>query len=100
MQGSFATYFGLTPSHKTSGSSVKFKARISKMGPRALRKALYFPAIVAKNHNLLIQAFSEKLKRKGKHNMVIIIAIMRKLLHVIFGVLKSKTPFNPSLNHS
>jgi transposase len=95
----FAAYFGLTPSHKTSGSSVRFKARISKMGPRALRQALYFPAIVAKSHNPVIKAFSDKLKRKGKHNMVIIIAVMRKLLHIIFGILKSKAPFNPSLNH-
>jgi transposase len=95
----FAAYFGLTPSHKTSGSSVRFKARILKMGPKALRKALYFPAIVAKSHNPVIKSFSDKLKRKGKHNMVIIIAVMRKLLHIIFGILKSKTLFNPTLNH-
>ena len=92
-----AAFLGLTPSHKTSGSSVRFKSRISKMGSGILRKALYWPAIVAKSHNPILKHFSEKLKRKGKHNMVIIIAVMRKLLHIIYGVLKHKTSFNPSL---
>ena len=51
-----AAYAGLTPCHKISGTSVRGKSRISKMGCSALRKALYFPAIVAKN-----QALSQSL---------------------------------------
>jgi len=46
-----AAFIGITPSHKTSGSSVRFKSRISKIGSKYLRKALYFPAIVAKRCN-------------------------------------------------
>jgi hypothetical protein len=67
---------------------------ISIMGSSILRKALYFPAISAKNHNLLLKLFAQKLEKKGKHTMVIIGAIMRKLLQICFGVLKYKTPFN------
>lgn len=78
----FAAYAGLVPKHRSSGSSN-------------LRKAIYFPAIVAKNHNPVMHAFSDKLKKKGKHTMVIIGAIMRKLLHIIFGVLKNNTRFDP-----
>lgn len=89
-----AAYAGLTPSHRTSGSSIKGKARLSKMGSSTLRKALYFAAIVAKNHNPLFKSFSSKMKSKGKHNMVIIGAIMRKLLHIIYGILKSKSTFD------
>ena len=37
---------------------------------------------------------SDKLKSKGKHNMVIIAAIMRKLLHLCFAIIKTNTPFN------
>lgn len=67
------------------------------MGSSSLRKALYFPAIVAKNHNPLLKAFAQKLAKKGNHTMVIIAAIMRKLLHIVFGIVKHKTPFNPEL---
>lgn len=91
--GAFA---GLTPKHHCSGTSVKKQSRISKIGSRNLRKALYFPAIVAKNHNPLFSQFSQKLLNKGKPAKVIIIAIMRKLLHIIFGIVKNNTPFNPN----
>ena len=91
----YAAYAGLVPKHRSSGSSVRGKARLSKLGSSKLRKAVYFPAIVAKNHNPIMQAFSAKLKRKGKHTMVIIGAIMRKLLHIIFGVLKHNKSFEP-----
>lgn len=92
-----AAYAGLTPKHRTSGTSVRSKTSISKIGSPKLRKALYFPAIVAKNHNPLFKEFTQKLLSKGKPAKVIIVAIMRKLLHIIFGVVKNKTPFNPNL---
>lgn len=92
-----AAYAGLTPKHKTSGTSVKGKTSISKIGSSNLRKALYFPAIVAKNHNPLFKKLTQKLSSSGKPAKVIIVAIMRKLLHVIFGVIRNKTQFNPNL---
>jgi transposase len=92
-----AAYAGLTPSHKTSGTSLKGKSKLSKIGSSALRKAIYFPAIVAKNHNPILKAFAQKLAKKGKHTMVIIGAIMRKLLHIAFAILKHKTTFNPEI---
>jgi len=94
---SYAAYAGLVPKHRTSGSSIKGKARLSKLGSAKLRKAVYFPAIVAKNHNPILKSFAEKLKKKGKHTMVIIGAVMRKLLHIVFAVLKYNTAFNPNL---
>ena len=93
----FAAYAGLTPCHKISGTSVKGRARLSKIGPSSLRKSLYFPAIVAKNHNPILKNFAQRMAKKGKHSMVIIGAIMRKLLHIVFGIVKHKKPFNPYL---
>ena len=92
----YAAYAGLVPKHRTSGSSIRGKARLSKLGSSKLRKALYLPAVVAKNHNPILKAFSNKLKSKGKHNMVIIAAVMRKLLHLCFAIIKSNSPFNPN----
>ncbi|MFU7503051.1 MAG: transposase [Candidatus Tisiphia sp.] len=78
----FAAYAGLTSKHRVSGTSVKGKSAISKIGSAKLRKALYFPAIVAKNHNPIFKQFTQKLSSKGKPTKVIIVAIMRKLLHI------------------
>ncbi|RDD34166.1 Transposase IS116/IS110/IS902 family protein [Wolbachia endosymbiont of Cylisticus convexus] len=88
-------YAGVIPRNMTSGSSVYGKPRLSKSGSQTLRKALFFPAIVAKNHNPIIMNFCQRLKEKGKHNMAIVSAAMRKLLHIIFGILRSKSAFNP-----
>ncbi len=93
-----SAYAGLVPQHRRSGSSVFGKPRLSKKGNTKLRKALFFPAVVALNHNPLIKRFAERLKAAGKNNMVIIGAIMRKLLHLVYGILKSRTPFNPNFD--
>jgi transposase len=44
------------------------------------------------------RAFRDRLAAAGKPPMVILGAMMRKLVHVAFGVLKSGTPFNPALH--
>ncbi len=92
--GAFA---GLTPRRIESGSSVKGKSRLSKMGEPRLRKALYMPAIVAMRHNPVMAAFAQRLLARGKPKMVVIGAIMRKLIHLAFGVLKSGKPFDPKI---
>jgi len=90
-------FVGLNPRQRESGTSVRGRSTMSKMGSNSLRKSLYFPAITAKKHNPIINIFCEKLQQKGKPKMVIIAAAMRKLLHIIYGVLKSGKPFDASL---
>jgi transposase len=92
-----AAFAGLVPRLHESGSSVRRKARLSKTGAPRLRKAMYFPAIVAMRHNPQVRAMSERLKKRGKCSMQITGAAMRKLIHLAYGVLKSGTPFNPEL---
>jgi transposase len=92
-----AAFAGLTPRMRDSGSSVRGKPRLSKQGNARLRKLLYFPAVTAMRHNPLVRALCERLKTKGKHNMAIIAAAMRKLIHIAFGVIKSGKPFDPTL---
>ena len=93
-------FVGLSPRTHESGSSIRGKARIAKLGNARLRKALYFPAIVAIQHNPTIAAFAKQLRSRGKHNMTIIVAVMRKLVHFIYGVLRSGTPFQTRLAKS
>ncbi|MEG4808879.1 transposase [Microcoleus sp. F8-D1] len=96
MSNSLAAYAGLTPSERTSGTSVKGKTRLSCTGNVRLRKALYMPAVVAMRHNPLLKAMSERLLGRGKVKMQVIGALMRKLVHLAFGILKSQKPFDPN----
>jgi transposase len=92
-----AAFAGLAPRLHESGSSVRRRARLSKAGALRLRKALYFPAIVAMRHNPRVRAMSERLKERGKCPMQVIGAAMRKLVHIAYGVLKSGRPFDPEI---
>jgi len=71
--------------------------RISKTGDVELRKAFYMPSVSAIRFNPIIKDFSKRLSNKGKSKMIIVIAAMRKLLHIIYGVIKNKTLFNANL---
>jgi len=88
-----AAFAGLTPSVRQSGTSLRGKGSLSKTGNAQIRKALYFPAIVAKKYNPLVEEFCKRLTAKGKAKMVVIAAAMRKLLHIVFGVLKHQKSF-------
>ena len=89
----FAAYIGITPKSHQSGYFVG-KTTISRLGDGRLRKSLYMAALVAKNYNKALANFVSRLQMKGKTPKTIICAVMRKLAHIIFGVLKSKQPFN------
>lgn len=90
-------FVGLNPKPRQSGSSVRGVSRISKTGDADLRKAFYMPAVVSVKYNPIIKDFYHRLINDGKPKMVAIIASMRKLLHIIYGVLKTKTPFNVNI---
>lgn len=92
-----AAFVGLNPKPFQSGTSVRGRTRLSKTGDSNLRKAFYMPAITAKRYNPIIKAFCERLKNTGKGNMLIIGAAMRKLVHIIYGILKSGKSFDPTL---
>jgi transposase len=92
-----AAYAGLDPRQHESGSSVRGKPRLSKIGHGILRKGLFMPAMKTLYHTDWGQGFRDRLAAAGKPSKLIIGAMMRKLLHVAFGVLKSGKPFDPQL---
>jgi transposase len=89
-------FIGLAPKETLSGTSIKGKPRLCKTGNARLRRALYMPALVSIRYNPLMIAFYQRLKEKGKNGKVIVCAIMRKLVHIIFGVLKSGKKYDPN----
>lgn len=90
-----AAFAGLVPRERQSGSSVRGRTRLSKIGNARLRKALYFPAITALRCSPFFQTWAKGLRERGKSKMSVIGAAMRKLIHLAYGVLKTGKPFDP-----
>lgn len=91
----FASYLGLIPTEHRSGSSVRERPHLSKLGPAPVRAKLYMAALVATRYNPDVRAFYERLRARGKCKMAALGAAMRKLAHICFGVVKNHTDFRP-----
>lgn len=89
-----AAFVGVTPSQHESGTSVHKRGKIDRMGSSQLRKTLYLCAMSAQRFDPAMQAWSEALKARGKAPKQILVAIMRKLLHIATGVLKRRQPYD------
>ncbi|WP_338117380.1 IS110 family transposase [Pantoea cypripedii] len=85
-----ASWLGVVPVEKTSGSYVRGLARMSKTGPADVRAKLYMAAVVASKWNGPARALYERLLAKGKAKKAALGAVMRKLVHQCFGVLKTR----------
>ena len=91
-----AAFAGLTPRVHHSGSSVHRPGRMVKMGNVRFRTAFYMPALSAILCNPIIKALVKRLQDRGKSKMTIVGAVMRKLVHLAYGVLKHGKPFDPN----
>jgi transposase len=83
------------PVERQSGSSIKGHPRLSKTGPAHLRAKLYMAAIVATRHNPHLKDLYQRLQVNGKSKMSALGAVMGKLAHLCFGVLKTRIPYQP-----
>ena len=88
----WGAHAGLDPKPKQSGMANP-ERRISKTGNKYLRHALYMPAWVACRHEVHVEAFYDKLIARGKKPLQAIVAVMRKLLHAIWGMLRHDQDF-------
>ncbi len=85
---------GLDPRPTESGTSVYTPRRISKQGNAKLRAALFFPAMVAIQHDANVRAFYQARLDRGARPRQAQVAVMRKLLHAIWGILKRQQPWD------
>ncbi|HEY1460005.1 MAG TPA: IS110 family transposase [Casimicrobiaceae bacterium] len=90
----WVAHAGLDPRPYESGTSIHRPRRITKVGNRHLRAALYLPALVAIQHEPNVKAFYDKLIAAGKKPLQAVVAVMRKLLHAIWGMLKHDQDFD------
>lgn len=91
----FSAFLGLSPKAAESGTSVRKKPRLSKVGDAELRKALYLPALAASRYNPDVKALYDRLVAAGRPKMCALGAAMRKLAHIAFGVVKHRTAYTP-----
>ena len=92
-----SAFIGLNPVIRESGSSVRGRSHLSKMGDARIRAKLYMAAVVAIKHNPDIKQQYERLLKNGKTKMAALGAAMRKLVQICFGVLKHQTPYQPQV---
>jgi transposase len=87
-------YSGLTPTIRQSGSSIKGRPRISKMGNPKLRNLLFMCSFTACKHNKNCKALYDRIVAKGKSKKLALIAVCNKLLKQAFAVAKSGLPYD------
>lgn len=88
-----SAFAGVSPQIRQSGRSLS-SSRRTKIGKSAIRPSLYMAAMSALRHNSIIQAFAVRLRERGKAPMQIVVACMRKLLVLVYGVLKTGRRFD------
>ena len=86
-------FVGIDSKIRQSGTSLNIKGHISKRGNRIIRKTLYVAALTAIQRPSLFMDFYQKKLSEGKAKNVCIVAVMRKMIHVIYAVLKRQSPF-------
>lgn len=89
-----AAYAGVTPADNQSGTSLHKKARMSKKGNAALRCALYMPALTMKRICQPVGSWARGIAERTGSKKAALGAVMRKLIHIIYGVLKHRRPFD------
>jgi transposase len=89
-----SSYIGICPRLFESGSSVKGKSRICKMGMSRIRAMLYVCSWSAKRYNKACKELYERLVAKGKAKKQALIAVVNKLLKQAFAIATQKTKYN------
>lgn len=92
----WVAHAGLDPRPQESGSSIHKPRRITKTGNRHLRTALFMPALVAVRCHGHVKACYDALVARGKRPKQALVAVMRKLLHALWGMLKHAQDFDPT----
>ncbi len=89
------SYLGLSPIIKESGK-YKGQSKMSKMGDKMIRKALYVPARVACTRSKLWRSWFDKHIARGKHPKQVYVMMMVKIVKYAYVCIKNDTMFNAS----
>lgn len=91
-----AAYAGVDPTVKQSGDFSGSRMKMSKRGSPYLRRAIWLASTVAAFKDPAIHALYERKRAEGKDHMTVIGHICRKMISIIFAVLRDNTPYVPA----
>lgn len=92
----FCAFVGVNPSICESGT-WKGKSRLSRYGNNSLKENCYMAGLSVMRRPKALEGFIARLQSRNKNGKQIVCAVMRKLTCIVFGVLKSGMPYDPSL---
>jgi len=92
-----ASYFGLHPVYRKSGDGV-WGFHMSKQGRAEPRAILYMVARTAVVFNPLIRELYHKSLKDGKKKMSALGICMHKILRIVYGMLRTNTPFDSEID--
>lgn len=81
-------FAGVDPSENQSGNKLSTNDKTSKRGSPYLRHAIYNASLVAISNEPELRAYYDKKISEGKHHFVALAGISRKLLTIIYYILK------------
>jgi transposase len=91
---SLANYLGIAPHEHTSGTSIRRRARTSRLGPPRMRKILFLASWTVRAHNPHFRLWYLEMIQKGKPKLSALNAIANKLLKIICAILRSKKTYD------
>jgi transposase len=94
--GQVSSYFGLAPTERSSGSSIRGRSRISKVGNKKVRNHLFMCSFTACKCNPQCHALYERIVNKGKSKKLALIAVANKLVKQAYGIAKSDLAYDPN----
>lgn len=91
-----ASFAGLAPHPRDSGSSKRGYRTIGGAGHQPLRNTLYMASAAAARFNPLLKSYYDSLVQRGKAKKVARCAVARKLLHMAWACVTKKRFFDPN----
>jgi transposase len=92
---SYAATAGVQSTSKQSGMRQPESSPMSRAGRRVVRRVLYMPTLTAIRKMPEIKDLYERLRNRGRKHRQAMVACMRKLLMIVYGVLKHRKPYQP-----
>jgi transposase len=89
----YACYAGIAPFGYYSGTSIKGKSKVSKIGNKQIKTLLSNGANSASNWDPQIKAYYNKKIAEGKDHKLVINSISCKLVNRVFAVIKRQSPY-------
>jgi transposase len=96
----YACYSGIAPFGYSSGTSIKGKAKVSKMANKHVKKLLQLAAMAAANHDKELKTYFERKVAEGKNKMAVMNAVRNKLIHRIFACIRNNRKYEKTYTHA